>query len=166
VLVRALVVAAVLWLAAIILAPLAIASRLPGISLAATAVYAAGSRVCHQRPERCFWIHGRPMPVCARCSGLYGGAALGAPLALLAAAGIAAARARRLIVLAALPTAITWGIEMAGLAHPSNAVRAVAAVPLGALAAWLVVGAARAKRQEAHASRPDRPGPPSARGPG
>ena len=63
-LVRALVVAGVLWLAAILLAPLAIASRQSGVSLGAAGIYAAGARICHQRPDRCFWIHGRPMPVC------------------------------------------------------------------------------------------------------
>ena len=33
--------------------------------------------VCHQRPERCFWIFGAPVAVCARCLGIYFGAALG-----------------------------------------------------------------------------------------
>jgi uncharacterized membrane protein len=33
--------------------------------------------VCHQRPERCFWIFGAPIAVCARCLGIYIGAAIG-----------------------------------------------------------------------------------------
>jgi uncharacterized membrane protein len=30
--------------------------------------------VCHQIPERCLSIAGAPMPVCARCAGMYVGA--------------------------------------------------------------------------------------------
>lgn len=136
---RVLVAAAILWVAAIVIAPLAIASDRPVLSIGAAGLYAAGARICHQRPERGFWIHGRPMPVCARCSGLYAGAAAAGPLALVLAAGFSSRRARHLATFAALPTLVTWGIEMAGLVHPSNIVRFAAALPLGFAAAWLVV---------------------------
>jgi uncharacterized membrane protein len=33
--------------------------------------------VCHQRPERSFWLFGTEVGVCARCLGIYLGAALG-----------------------------------------------------------------------------------------
>ena len=33
--------------------------------------------ICHQRAERSFWIFGAPMAVCARCFGIYLGAAVG-----------------------------------------------------------------------------------------
>jgi uncharacterized membrane protein len=141
VLVRALVIAALSWVAAITLAPLAISSSRTGLSLGAAVVYAAGARVCHQRPDRCFRIGGVPMPVCARCTGLYSGAAAAAPLGFLLASGLSSRRARRIAAVTALPTLLTWGIEMAGLAHPSNTVRAIAAVPLGFAAAWLVMAA-------------------------
>ena len=36
------------------------------------------SPVCHQDPARSFWIFGAPMAVCARCLGIYLGAAVGA----------------------------------------------------------------------------------------
>ena len=136
---RALVIAALAWVAAITLAPLAIASNRTVLSLGAAGVYAAGARICHQRPDRCFRIHGLPMPVCARCTGLYLGAAAAAPLALALAAGLSSRRARGIAAVAALPTLLTWGLEVAGLAHPSNAVRAMAALPLGFVAAWLVI---------------------------
>jgi uncharacterized membrane protein len=136
---RLLAAAAVVWLAAILLAPLAIASDRPVLSVGAVGFYAAGARICHQRPDRCFWIHGRPMPVCARCSGLYAGAAFAAPLALVWAAQLSGRRARTVAAAAALPTLITWCLEVAGLTHPSNTVRLIAGLPLGFAAAWLVL---------------------------
>lgn len=138
-LVRALVAASAVWVMVLVLAPLAIASRQPVVSLAAAGVYSAGARICHQRPDRCFSIHGRPLPVCARCTGLYASAAFAAPLAWLWASRVSSRRARLVAMMAALPTIVSWGIEFAGLAHPSNAARAIAALPLGFAAAWLVI---------------------------
>src|SRR5262245_24389943 len=42
------------------------------------AVYQIGSLVCHQLPNRSFHFWGAQLPVCARCTGLYVGAALAA----------------------------------------------------------------------------------------
>ena len=33
--------------------------------------------ICHQRPDRCFIINGKPMPLCARCIGVYSGLTVG-----------------------------------------------------------------------------------------
>ncbi len=33
--------------------------------------------VCHQAPDRSFWMGGQPMAVCSRCFGIYGGVFLG-----------------------------------------------------------------------------------------
>jgi uncharacterized membrane protein len=140
---RTLVAAAVIWVAAIVVSPLAIDAHQPAASLAAAGVYAAGSRICHQRPDRCFRLHGRPMPVCARCTGLYASAAVAAPLALLFAAGVSTRRARLTALAAALPTVLSWTLEMAGLVQPSNLARAIAALPLGFVAAWLVIAVSR-----------------------
>lgn len=38
---------------------------------------AIGYAVCHRIPERSFYINGRPMPMCARCTGMYLGAMIG-----------------------------------------------------------------------------------------
>ena len=139
--IRALVAAGVLWLAAILAAPLTIASNRGVLSIGAVGAYAAGSRICHQRPDRCFWIHGRPMPVCARCTGIYAGAAIAGPLGLLLASRWSSRRARLALALAAIPTAVSWGLEYAGVVHPSNLARAVLGVPLGFVVAWVVVSA-------------------------
>ena len=71
--------------------------------------------------------------------GLYVGAAAAAPLALLIATRPSARRARAALALAALPTALTWTLEMTGIAPFSNIVRFIAALPLGSAAAWLVL---------------------------
>ena len=44
-----------------------------------------------------------------------------------------------LLLIAALPTAITWGLEFAGVMGFSNSARAAAAVPLGVVAGWAFI---------------------------
>jgi uncharacterized membrane protein len=117
-----------------------------GLYLVPDALFPVGSFICHQRPERSFFVHGRQLPVCARCTGLYVGAAMAAPAALIAAAAATAGRARVMIAAAALPTLVTWTAEFAGFARFSNGARFIAALPLGFMAAWLVLGELRKPR--------------------
>jgi uncharacterized membrane protein len=135
-----------LWVLAILAAPIAADSSHRALSLSAAVVYAAGSNVCHQRPERSFRIAGHKMPVCARCTGLYLSAAAALPVAVLLAVPLTARGARWILLLAALPTAITWGLEYAGVMAFGNVTRALAAVPLGCAAVWLVVTQCRIER--------------------
>ena len=121
-------------------AAVAAASWLLVIILAPAAAFAAGHFICHQRPERSFFFHGRQLLVCARCTGLYAGAAIAAPLAIAIGASLSRDRARWLLGSLALPTAITWSLEFSGLIAFSNLSRFIAALPLGFAAAWLVLG--------------------------
>jgi uncharacterized membrane protein len=102
-------------------------------------LFPVGAFICHQRPERSFFFHGQQLPVCARCTGLYAGAALAAPIALVSAVAMTRSRARRVLLIAALPTAITWTLEFAGLMPFSKGARFIAALPLGFAAAWLIL---------------------------
>ena len=120
-----LAVGALLWVAALLAFP--------------AALFPAGRFICHQRPERSFFVHAQQLPVCARCTGLYAGAALAGPLALLSLTTLSSIRARRVLIVAALPTAITWTLEFSGVMPFSNAARFAAALPLGFAAAWLVL---------------------------
>ena len=113
-----------LWVAALLLAP--------------SVLRPFCSVICHQRAERSFFIAGTQLPVCARCTGLYAGAALAVPLVFLMASPVSARRARTMLGMAALPTAITWTLEVTGVAPFSNTARFIAALPLGCAAAWLV----------------------------
>ena len=131
------------WVALIVAAP-----ALPG--WAGAVVYGFASLVCHQLPERSFHLQGIQLPVCARCIGLYGGAAAGS-----VAGAVNIARrwlARRPLLwtrsmkwlatgVAASPTLATFALEW-GFGWPmTNGVRAVAALPLGFAVAFVVVSA-------------------------
>lgn len=134
----ALTAGSILWALAIAWAPAhreASASRV---------VYGFARVVCHQRPERSLTLSGSPLPVCARCAGLYVSGALAAGLAWLGARR-APRRTRELLLFAAVPTAATIPIEWLGLSPLSNAIRMTAALPLGAAAGWTFVRALRSE---------------------
>ena len=107
-------------------------------------IYAAGSLICHQRPERSFHLGAAQLPVCARCLGLYAGGAMG----LLTWTLVSRARrfrwprrsAARVLLVSGVPTAVTVASAWLGLGDPANAWRAALAVPLG-IAGGLLVGA-------------------------
>jgi uncharacterized membrane protein len=147
---RFLACAAIIWLGAIVMAPLARASTAgPAARTTAAVFYAACGRMCHQQPARSFRSHGQPWPVCARCTGLYAGAAAGAWCAVLwVRSGRKPHVTRRAegfrwsLLAAAAPTAATWVVEFAGLAAFSNLARFALALPLGAVAAGLITGMA------------------------
>ena len=137
-----LTLAASSWAAAIFFAPLANAS-MPAV---ARVVDLTASFVCHQREDRSFHVQGRRVAVCGRCTGLYLAGALGAVAAWFGRARVPA-NTRRLIVLAAVPTAVTFAMEWLGIANPGNVVRAAAALPLGGAAGWLFVRLLRVEEQ-------------------
>ena len=154
---RAFLGAATVWPMALLLAPAAAAR--PQLSTIgypfALAVYAAGSLICHQRPERSFHLLGVQLPVCARCLGVYAGAALVSvimaarpdcsPSLRFGGARRAAARGggsapRTVLLISALPTAATLLVEWTTGHTPGNWTRALSGVPLGAAVAWIVSG--------------------------
>ncbi len=133
----ALTVAAVFWSIVILTAPLGL--RHPGWSAPIAVVYTAASRVCHQKTERSFAVAGIQMPVCARCAGLYISGAVGALIGCIRRVRGPFAPLRTMLIVAALPTALTFALEFMGIMPFSNAARAVAALPLGAVAGWSFV---------------------------
>jgi hypothetical protein len=50
-----------------------------------------------------------------------------------------------MLLLAAIPTALTLVLEWSGVVDPSNVGRALVRVPLGAAAAWIFVQSLRAE---------------------
>lgn len=147
VLLLGLTVLALLWSGALLSA-----SSLAPPSMAA-GLYAAGSILCHQMPERSFHLAGAQLPVCARCLGLYVGAAGGVfGWVLMAGAGARPARRaagwlsvqgwRPALLVAGAPTVVTVVTAWLGLWDPGNVVRAALAVPIGAVGGALVAAVA------------------------
>jgi uncharacterized membrane protein len=138
----ALALVSLVWLALIVITPFAPASL-------ATAIYAIGSVICHQIPERSFHLAGVQIPVCARCVGIYAGAATAASIHVLAGVGAHSTRwrilgprtARRVFLVSALPTLITVALEWGGAWRGTNIVRAIAGMALGVGGALVVMGA-------------------------
>jgi uncharacterized membrane protein len=137
----ALTCGALTWLTLVVVSPLALSrGQLPGLTFA---VYRAGSIVCHQRAERSFHLAGVQLPVCARCFGLYLSGALGltAGLVLVSRARRApsGATVRHLLAVAALPIALSVGLEWLGVMHTTNVQRMLTGLPLGFVAGIVIV---------------------------
>lgn len=110
-------------------------------------VYDIGRLICHQRPERSFFPFGAQLPVCARCAGIYGGAALMAVVALAWAHSTRRlVMARPVLLAAAVPTVVTLLYEWTSGQTPGHWVRALSGAPLGAAVAWIVCAAATPPR--------------------
>lgn len=154
---RAFSVAACLWALALPLAAEARSTMSGGTwaGRVAAVAYGVGAAVCHQRPERSFHLAGVALPVCARCTGIYAGAAA-AVLALAfmttprlrrRAAGADLTTRRALAVASLLPGAATLAYEWTTGTMPSHAIRAASGVPIGVVVAWLVFAATRPDAQ-------------------
>ena len=152
-----------LWLMALIVAPVVRAhpDEWPTMVRASAGLaYVAGSFICHQRPERSFHVGAAPLPVCARCTGLHVGVALGL-LGLLVTSTRWRARLREAsrawqvraaLAAVSLPTILSVALEQLGAGSP-RAARALAAAPLGAGIALLVATAIEGWLAERRAAR-------------
>lgn len=154
-----LAIAAFAWLALLVAAPVLPAG-------VAAALYAIGSQICHQRPDRSFHVMDAQLPVCARCIGIYAGAAVGTAVAIAARSCgmLAHLPSRMLLIAGAVPTVVTIAAEWSGAWGGSNGVRAAAGMPLGCVAALVVAqGVATlhydgcARRRPIESNRPPTP---------
>ena len=124
-------------IALIIGAPLALQAGLPFFGLT---LYRSFSYVCHQIPERSFFLAGHPFAVCSRCFGLYAGFATAAVLyPLVRSLRLTETPARKWLFLAATPMAIDFSVEFFGLAHNTHFSRFSTGALLGAVAVFYVM---------------------------
>jgi uncharacterized membrane protein len=146
----AFVVMAACWAVALPLATFLVSRPRPGSASYSTALvlYALASKVCHQVPARSFALWGTPMPVCARCAGIYfAGAVTSLALSTRHARSIAPPIARTMLLASLLPGALTLFYEWTTGVAPANWIRAASGLPIGAAVSWLVLGAVAVDRR-------------------
>jgi uncharacterized membrane protein len=127
----------ILFALAIVIAPLA-STR--GSSSVALTIYQAFSHLCHQLPERSFFIGGQKFAVCTRCTGIYFGfaaAALSYPL--LRSLRRTDTPARKWLFVAATPLGVDFFLGFFGLVENTHWSRFVTGAILGAAVVFYVL---------------------------
>jgi uncharacterized membrane protein len=124
-------------LAVIVGAPLGLAT---GHNFFAATTYRTFSHLCHQLPERSFFIAGHPFAVCARCTGIYAGFAAAAAFYPLARAlRRIDTPPRKWLFIAAAPLAVDFAIEFSGIWHNTHSSRLVTGALLGAVTVFYIM---------------------------
>jgi uncharacterized membrane protein len=99
------------------------------------------SLVCHQQPDRSFFLLGGSVAVCLRCFGIYLGAAVGLLFHVPRRA------AMRFLFLTVALNAVDWFTEIAGLHGNWMLMRFVFGIVLGTAAAMVVVASSERPTQ-------------------
>jgi uncharacterized membrane protein len=121
----------------IVVAPLAAAS---GHNELAAVIYHAFSPLCHQRPDRSYFIAGYQFAVCSRCTGLYAGFAFTLLLyPLIRSLKTTAMPPRSLLLLAALPLAIDFSVTFFGFWQNTHTSRLLTGALLGSVTVFYVM---------------------------
>jgi len=128
---------AVAILILIVGAPLAAAR---GYSGAAGVIYQSFSVLCHQIPERSYFIAEHKLAVCARCTGLYAGFALTLLLyPLVRPLRTVEWPRREWLLLAALPMGIDFSLTFLGLWENTHTSRLLTGLLLGGASVFYVM---------------------------
>jgi uncharacterized membrane protein len=118
-------------------APLAAAAGHP---LAAATLYRGFAVLCHQLPERSYFIAEHKLAVCARCTGLYAGFALTLLLyPLIRPLRTIVWPPREWLLLAALPMAIDFSLTFIGLWENTHTSRLLTGMLLGGACVFYVM---------------------------
>jgi len=118
-------------------APLAQAS---GHSSLAFAVYGAFGKLCHQLPERSFFIAGHKFAVCARCTGLYlGFTSLTLLYPLVKSLKHTDSPPRRWLFVAAVPLAVDFFLGYFGIWENTHLSRFLTGFLLGGVVVFFVM---------------------------
>ena len=126
-----------LLVALVVVAPLAAAS---GHEAWAEVIYRAFGILCHQRPDRSYFIEGHKLAVCSRCTGLYAGFAFTLLLyPLIRSLRTTTTPPRSWLLLAAVPLGIDFSLTFFGIWENTHTSRLLTGVLLGSVAVFYVV---------------------------
>jgi uncharacterized membrane protein len=121
----------------IIVAPVAAAS---GHDEIAHGIYGAFGMLCHQLPERSYFIEGHKLAVCSRCTGIYAGFTLTLLLfPLIGSLKNVVTPPRSWLLLAAVPLLIDVGVNFFGFWHNTHTSRLLTGALLGCTAVFYVM---------------------------
>jgi uncharacterized membrane protein len=129
--------AALTFTSLIVVAPLAQATEHPYLAYTHDQGF---SHVCHQMPERSFFITGHQLAVCARCTGLY----LGFAAALLFYPFVSSLKRtytpqRKWLLIAAAPLTIDFALGFFGIWENTHLSRFLTGALLGGVAIFYVI---------------------------
>jgi uncharacterized membrane protein len=128
---------ALTFLLMIIGAPL---SQADGHPLVALTIYQTFKHLCHQRPERSFFVAGHQFAVCARCTGLYVGFAVATFFyPLVRSLRRTDTPPRRWLFLSAAPLVIDFSLTFFGIWENTHLSRFLTGTLLGAVAVFYVM---------------------------
>ena len=118
-------------------APLAKAN---GLSALPFVIYQAFSYVCHQLPERSFFVAGYQFAVCARCTGVYFGFAAAVIIyPLVNSIRRTQVPERKWLFIAAAPLAIDFGLGLTGVRENTHWSRFATGALVGSVATFFVM---------------------------
>ena len=126
-----------LFVMLIVIAPLAAAS---GHGEIATGIYRAFGSICHQLPERSFFIDGHKLAVCSRCTGIYGGFFFTLLIyPLVRSLRRTSTPDRKWLILATVPLAIDFSLTFFGIWENTHTSRLLTGLLLGSVAVFYVM---------------------------
>lgn len=106
--------------------------------------------MCHGKIERCLEVFGAPMPICARCVGIYAGMLLGM-LAFRAAMLLRERVMRGFAFAAVIPLALDGLTQLAGLRESTNELRVATGVAAGiAFGLWILSAVEKREDESSH----------------
>jgi uncharacterized membrane protein len=121
----------------ILVAPIAAADGHNGLAFA---IYRAFGTMCHQMPERSYFIDGHKFAVCSRCTGIYFGFAFTLLVyPLVRSLRNTATPPLNLLILAALPLAIDFSLTFFGFWENTHTSRLLTGALLGSVAVFFVM---------------------------
>lgn len=128
-----------LWVLIIVLAPVSLAN---GYGQVSAPIYGFFSYVCHQIPERSFFVDGRQFAVCSRCFGVYFGLLAGLLVYPVWRPILETDPLPRIwLLLSLVPIGIDWSLGVFGIWENTHLSRFVTGTILGTACATFIVPA-------------------------